>query len=446
MRPFPQSLFSASADILAGGSAEQTVHDEPAQCFLRDLGYTNADGTKVDTELTHTRMRLLTCAAKLDLFALEVPDAPRMLFIGGRVLPDRFDGLEAFPPSSTSGISVNLVDAFESCVGEGIEYLSQLMPRNATEMVASPYTGAKSNDRNNQVLWQQYDFHDQQAARSSSWLSGVSQATEETYDVPSELCLRQLGQNTQGMSTGCAAGQTKEQATLSALLEIIERDAAAMWWEGGGSPRPISLEAIVEAKLEDLYTQAGRRCDTKSTLILDITTDMNIPCVAALSSDLETGANFACGLACRVNMGEAIRKAVHEMMQMELGHHVLAAKRRALGDDALNSHDKKQLERDGLLQSIWYTPMVQTAAQPRSYPQCASGISSSLEALLEMLLEQQLDAISVDLTRHWIDIPVVKAFIPGLQNYPANSSTPRLIAAKAASGGTHQYTAGESLL
>ena len=37
-------------------------------------------------------------------------------------------------------------------------------------------------------------------------------------------------------SANCAAGSTGPEATSSALLECVERDALALWWHGGLRP------------------------------------------------------------------------------------------------------------------------------------------------------------------------------------------------------------------
>src|SRR5690606_18484755 len=50
-------------------------------------------------------------------------------------------------------------------------------------------------------------------------------------------------------SNGCAAGPTPEAAATGGLLELIERDAAAIWWYGRIPQPALDLDAIADARL-----------------------------------------------------------------------------------------------------------------------------------------------------------------------------------------------------
>ena len=70
---------------------------------------------------------MLRAAAKLRrVFQLPVPDAPGLVFVGGEADPALLDAdLAGLPAGSLAGSGRSPQRAFESCVGEGIEYLSQ---------------------------------------------------------------------------------------------------------------------------------------------------------------------------------------------------------------------------------------------------------------------------------------------------------------------------------
>ena len=80
-----------------------------------------------DEEALH-RARLLQAAAKfIRIFELSVPDAPGLVAFGAEIDPALADPLHAgSPPVSVSGVGSSVQEAFQGCVGEGIEYLSQL--------------------------------------------------------------------------------------------------------------------------------------------------------------------------------------------------------------------------------------------------------------------------------------------------------------------------------
>src|SRR5690606_20245552 len=72
--------------------------------------------------------------------------------------------------------------------------------------------------------------------------------------LPADWCLRRqppgpLGMPGAALSTGCAAGPSFEAAAARALLELVERDAASLWWIGGRRARPVAAAgaANVEA-------------------------------------------------------------------------------------------------------------------------------------------------------------------------------------------------------
>jgi ribosomal protein S12 methylthiotransferase accessory factor len=65
--------------------------------------------------------------------------------------------------------------------------------------------------------------------------------------------------------------------------------------------------------------------------LLDITTDIGVPCVAAVSCQPD-GSGFAFGLSARPQLVAAIT----EMCRLELSDAVISAKRSERGDAALN--------------------------------------------------------------------------------------------------------------
>ena len=444
MRSFTRSLFIDSAEILSGHFVDD---QENAISFLRDIGY-----LEVATESGHdpsidVRINILRNAAKMDLFVLDVPNAPEVVFIGGRVLPDSYVGYSGFQASSASGISLSLQSAFESCVGEAVEYLSQLSPPQASITEELKKTDFAAGNHNCLDRWLCYHTIQKQNNFTKEWLLGKNLIKEDKCLVPNELCLRQKARlNTHGLSTGCAAGESLNAATASAILELVERDAAALWWEGGRSPRPISNEALLDAEIETLFKHSGRSGKNKITLILDITTDIDIPCIAAISTDAKTGGSFSCGLASRVTFKEAIRKAVYEMMQMELSHHLIGIKCRLHGVEALNGQEKAQIKRNESLGDLWNLPMIRSIGAPGVAESRLAGAGTDIQWVLERLSLAGLDATRVNLTRELFGIPVVKVLIPELQTYPLASTTMRLKNMISDTGGGRQYTKGVSLL
>jgi hypothetical protein len=140
------------------------------------------------------------------------------------------------------------------------------------------------------------------------------------------------------LSIGCAAGPSTDAAALHGLLELVERDAAAVWWRGGRRPRPLALEHPALADAAALLARLRQGGRGRRSWLLDITTDLGVPAVAAVSVGLD-GAGFCCGLAARPGLAAACRAALLELCQMELALAVVAAKREEGGEAALNPRD-----------------------------------------------------------------------------------------------------------
>ena len=125
------------------------------------------------------------------------------------------------------------------------------------------------------------------------------------------------------LSIGSAAGPSWEGAALHGLLELIERDAASLWWRGGrrAATLPRQYEADTEAEFLLLRLRPATSTRRRSWL-LDITTDNGFPPSRPLSCRAD-GFGFAFGLAARLTLQAAIRSAVLEMCQIELAYAVV---------------------------------------------------------------------------------------------------------------------------
>lgn len=115
-------------------------------------------------------------------------------------------------------------------------------------------------------------------------------------------------------STGCAAASTLSVAYKRGLLECIERDAVATWWYGRQS-RPLLPLSMIDMVAPRISWWLSRR--ERTTLLLDMTSDVRVPCVAAVSSD-EKGLNVAIGSAAALSTEAAMLSAVLEMLQTEV--------------------------------------------------------------------------------------------------------------------------------
>ena len=112
---------------MLGEELEPTA-DHDAEYLLQALDYAVvARGTQCGPE-TANRADLLIAAARFArVFELAAPDAPGLVSFGAQFDPALADPMhDGSPMVGVSGVGLSLQNAFQGCVGEGIEYLSQL--------------------------------------------------------------------------------------------------------------------------------------------------------------------------------------------------------------------------------------------------------------------------------------------------------------------------------
>jgi ribosomal protein S12 methylthiotransferase accessory factor YcaO len=180
-------------------------------------------------------------------------------------------------------------------------------------------------------------------------------------------------------STGLASGNTMAEAKLHALLEVIERDAERIM--PYTPERCFLLESGVPA-VQDILD----RCQAAGVEIvfLDITTELGVPCYKAFIE----GPNGEILKGCAANL-DGQRAAVSALTEVPFHPSWFSP--------APPRHDLQRIK-DGTL------------------PNYASGrAEKDLEVLEGLLVKNGYGPIYVDLTRQDLQIPAVKAIIPGLE-------------------------------
>lgn len=195
-------------------------------------------------------------------------------------------------------------------------------------------------------------------------------------------------------STGTAAAQTVEEALMRALLEVIERDAAAIWWYN--RLRRPELEVTTPGTLQgvqDWFANRGRRI-----WILDLTSDWRVPVAAAVSAR-QDGSRILYATAAALTSADAALKAVQELVQLLYSETRLGAciKQHWLQSQTLQEHewllpDSESLRVDGLIEN------------------------PTLEVLLSRARKKGLQVLSVDLSRAETAMRVLKVCVPGMRS------------------------------
>jgi ribosomal protein S12 methylthiotransferase accessory factor len=197
-------------------------------------------------------------------------------------------------------------------------------------------------------------------------------------------------------TNGCAAGATLEAATTTALLELIERDAVALWWYNRARRPAVDLEAMCSRRIEAVLAAAGE-CG-KRAHVLDLTTDFGIPvCVAVASGDAP---GIALGCAAHPDPEHCVWKALAEM----------TAGMARLAAPLSGRHqwlEKERLEN--------YPHLMPGGPPMRWEPTEAAADAGVLTRAVGSAHVLELDVLTVDLTRPELGIPVVRVVVPGLR-------------------------------
>ncbi|MFC7419715.1 TOMM precursor leader peptide-binding protein [Iodobacter arcticus] len=214
-------------------------------------------------------------------------------------------------------------------------------------------------------------------------------------------------------SNGCAAGSSLAEAVLQGFLELVERDAAALWWYQRSRKRGVDWRSFNEPYLSEVqqyYASCGR-----TFWVLDITSDLGIPCFVALCAKPGAAAEeitFAFGAHFDAKI--ALLRAVTELNQIMPN---LAQEKnttlQSLGVEALRWWQEVRLEDQPYL-----NPNEEAMLQYHSYPNVQQlTLEAALAACLDITQKKSLNLLVLDQTRPDTGLSVVKVVVPSLRHF-----------------------------
>jgi len=224
-------------------------------------------------------------------------------------------------------------------------------------------------------------------------------------------------------SNGTATGATLEEAMFHALLELIERDGVALWWYNRLQMPEIALEGIDErlvAAMTAHYGTLGR-----NLRLIDLTTDIGVPVVAALSVKGD-GTRPLLGLGAHLDPRLAAMRALTEMNQMLMFEDVAPDGRidpLGIGNATLNFLNTGAVDRQPFL-----LPRAGTARRIGDLPAPFSGdsVSGGLRFLVERLATLGYDTIAFDYDRKELPLACARVVVPGLRHFWSRRGPGRL--------------------
>jgi ribosomal protein S12 methylthiotransferase accessory factor len=222
-------------------------------------------------------------------------------------------------------------------------------------------------------------------------------------------------------SNGCAAGNTLEEAIVQGFLELVERDAYAIWWYNRSQRAEVDLAQFDDPYIRDLKIQlaeTGRRL-----WLLDITSDLGIPTFITIAHWMEDGQEFVdFGSGAHFDARIAALRAMTELNQFLsiglMGRRAPNPSRQ--GSNQESSHDSHH---DGSLpfrlrDHPYLTPSGASIVRPDFHSNFGQlDTRAQVTACVDLVKRTGLDFLVLDQTRPDIEAPVVRVIVPGLRHF-----------------------------
>jgi ribosomal protein S12 methylthiotransferase accessory factor len=210
-------------------------------------------------------------------------------------------------------------------------------------------------------------------------------------------------------SNGCAAGNTLEEAIVQGFLELVERDAYAIWWYNRLQRAEVDLSKLDDSYVRDLKTQlaeTGRRL-----WVLDITSDLGIPSFIAISHWVKNSQeNIEFGSGAHFDSRIALLRALTEVNQFL-----------SIGLMGGGTGEKSSLDGSTPLRLRDHMFLMPSDGPPL---QLEYGLkfgrldpSEQVSACVRLANRERLDFLVLNQTRPDIGVPVVRVIVPGLRHF-----------------------------
>ena len=210
-------------------------------------------------------------------------------------------------------------------------------------------------------------------------------------------------------SNGCAAGNTVQEAIVQGFLELVERDAYAIWWYNRSQRAEVDLSRIEDSYVRDLQSQFadfGRK-----VWVLDVTSDLGVPTYVAIMHWIKNGQeHIEFGSGAHFDPRIALLRTLTELSQF-------------LAIGMMNGGSGEKPSLDGVTPlKIENYPFLLPAKNPIPTPQLGLPIPRSttreqVDACVEIARRAGHDFMVLDQTRPDVGVPVVRVIVPGLRHF-----------------------------
>jgi len=210
-------------------------------------------------------------------------------------------------------------------------------------------------------------------------------------------------------SNGCAAGNTLQEAIVQGFLELVERDAYAIWWYNRSRRSEVDLCEFDDSYIRDIKNQFA---DTGRRLwVLDVTSDLGVPTYVAIMHWMKDGQeNIEFGSGAHFDRRIALLRSLTELSQFL-----------SIGLMGGGSGDKSSLDGVTPLRLENY-PFLIPASHPTVVPELGIHVPldnarDQVDACVEIARRAGYDFLVLDQTRPDVEVPVARVIVPGLRHF-----------------------------
>jgi ribosomal protein S12 methylthiotransferase accessory factor len=211
-------------------------------------------------------------------------------------------------------------------------------------------------------------------------------------------------------SNGCAAGNTLEEAIVQGFLELVERDAYAIWWYNRSQRAEVDLSQFNDSYVGDLYSQLAE--SGRKLWVLDVTSDLGVPTYVAILHWMQNGQeNIEFGSGAHFDPRIAMLRTLTELNQFL-----------SIGLMGGGTGEKSSLDGTTPLR-LQDHPFLIPARDPKVQPSLGAKVGpldntrDQVMACVDIARRAGLDFLVLDQTRPDVEVPVVRVIVPGLRHF-----------------------------
>ncbi len=265
------------------------------------------------------------------------------------------------------------------------------------------------------------------------WVPCWSLTADARRYLPLSYCFNQAPQDPEEKvcpfdPNGHAAGNCLEEAILQGFLELVERDAVGIWWYNRLRRPGVDAGergADYFAQVRDSYRALGW-----DLWALDLTTDLEIPVIAAIGLHRASG-HFVAGFGCHLDRATALNRAVTEANQ--------------IFDPSATKTPVWTME--SLVDPTFIFPAGGEIPRPRAstWNDETADLQECVQFCVDRARAAGMDTIVLDYTRPDLVLSTVKVVVPGLRHIWRRLGPGRLYDVPVALGDRRQPLAEDQL-